>query len=284
MSKQTTQKKTVYDIVFDKIITQLEKGNIPWRKPWTSSKPRNGKSGRAYSGVNLLLLSWGNHSSDLWFTFKQVTEMGGKVKQGESATPIVFWQPIEKENEDGKKSKILILKYYNVFNLEQTEGIVISDEHAKNIEEIRKAEVLEAKQIVDNYADMPPLTHEGDKACYHPKLDIIKMPLKERFTKINEYYSTLFHEMAHSTGHEKRLNRKGVADFDAFGTEQYSEEELIAEFSSAFLCAHAGIDNTIENSAMYIKGWMQAIKSNPKILVNCASKAEKSVKYILNTA
>ena len=283
MSKQAT-KKTVYEIVYEKIVNQLAKGEIPWRKPWAESKQRNGKTGRPYSGINVLLLSWSEYSSDLWFTFKQVTEMGGTIQKGQSGTPIVFWQITDKEDENGKKSKSFFLRYYTVFNLEQTEGIVISKEHADNLEAMRKAELLEAEAIINSYADRPDVIPGGDRACYVPSKDVIHMPLKERFKSIGEYYATLFHEYAHSTGSENRLNRKGVAEFDMFGSTQYSEEELIAELSSAFLCAHAGIDNTLENSSAYINGWLKAFKDNPKMLVNCSGKAEKVVKYMLQTA
>lgn len=273
-------KSIAHEAVFNQIMDSLEKGVIPWRKPWKNSTPRNGLTNRKYSGINFFILSASGYADERWLTYRQVKELGGEVKKGEKSKQIVFWNILSKE-QDGKKKNIPLLKYFNVFNIEQTEGIEFSKEDIEKLEALRKAEIIEAEEIVNNYNDKPVTLFSHSFACYSPVEDKVKMPPKAQFLSTEAFYSTLFHEYAHSTGHEKRLNRKGITNFDSFGTLQYSEEELIAEFASAFLCNHAGIDNTLENSSAYIQNWMKAFKNNPEMIVSSANKAQKAVDYIL---
>ena len=273
-------KSVAHQAVFNQMIALMEKGQIPWRKPWKNSTPRNGFTNRKYSGINFFILSSSPYADERWLTYRQVKELGGEVKKGEKSRQIVFWN-ILKKDQDGKAKSIPLLKYFNVFNIEQTEGIVFSKEDIDKLEEIRKSEIIEAEDIIKNYADKPVTLFSHSFACYIPSQDTVKMPPKSKFEDIGEFYSTLFHEFAHSTGHEKRLNRKGVANSSSFGSESYSEEELVAEFGAAFLCNYSGIDNTLENSAAYLKGWMKAFKDNPEIIVSSANKAQKAVDYIL---
>jgi antirestriction protein ArdC len=203
--------------------------------------------------------------------------------KGQKSTPVVLWMPkaISEDNEGVRREKrILIFKMYHVFNFEQITGLKVSEKDEEKLKEARAKELIEAEEIIKLYTDKPPVEFGGDRAYYSPKHDKVQMPTKKQFNSTEEYYSTLFHEFAHSTGHETRLQRKGVAEFDAFGTTQYSEEELIAEFTSAFLCSKAQIDNTIANSTAYIQGWMKAFKENPKMIISCASKAQTACDYI----
>jgi antirestriction protein ArdC len=273
-------KSIAHEAVFNQMMTLMEQGTIPWRKPWKNSTPRNGFTNRKYSGINFFILASTPYADERWLTYRQVKELGGEVKKGEKSKQIVFWNILSKE-QDGKKKNIPLLKYFNVFNIMQTEGIKFTEEELKKLEEIRKSEIIEAEDIIEGYNDKPVTLLNHSYAFYSPLEDVVKMPHKTKFNSTEEFYSTLFHELAHSTGHEKRLNRKGIAQFDSFGTVQYSEEELIAEFTSAFLCNYAGIDNTLENSTAYIQGWMQAFKNNPEMIVSCANKAQKAVDYIL---
>jgi antirestriction protein ArdC len=273
-------KSVAHQAVFNQMIDLMEKGQIPWRKPWKNSTPRNGFTNRKYSGINFFILSATEYFDERWFTYKQITELGGTVKKGEKSRQIVYWNILKKE-QDGKSKSIPLLKYFNVFNFEQTEGIVFSKEDIAKLEEIRKSEIIEAETIVKNYADKPVTLFSHSFASYTPINDTVKMPPKTKFNSVEEFYCTLFHEYGHSTGHEKRLNRKGIANITSFGSESYSEEELIAEFTAAFLCNYSGIDNTLQNSAAYIQGWMKAFKSNPEMIVLCANKAQKATEYIL---
>jgi len=275
-------KSKAHEAVFNQMMSLMEQGHIPWRKPWKNSAPRNGSTNRRYSGINFFILSASGYADERWLTYNQVKELGGDVKKGEKSRQIVFWNILSKE-QDGKKKNIPILKYFNVFNIEQTEGIKFSKEELAKLEELRKSEVIEAEEIITKYSDKPKTLFNYSLACYSPTQDTVMMPDKAKFNTTEHFYATLFHEYAHSTGHANRLNRKGIANFDAFASEQYSEEELIAEFTSAFLCNYAGIDNTLENSTAYIQGWMKAFKNNPEMIISCANKAQKAVDYILGT-
>lgn len=265
-------KSIAYDAVYNQIMAQMEKGDIPWKKSWKESLPYNGKSGHRYNGINFFILSLAGYADPRWYTYKQATELGGTVKKGEKSRQIVYWNFLTKE-VDGKKKSIPLLKYFNVFNHQQIDGL--------KEEEKKVIELLDAEKIIEAYKDKPEIKHGFNYAAYQKASDLVKMPNKDMFDEVSEYYSTLFHELGHSTGHEKRLNRKSLTETELFGSETYSEEELIAEYLSAFLCAEAGIDNTIENSAAYIKGWMKCFKDNPEMIVHAASKAQKAADYIL---
>ena len=266
-------KTAAYDAVYNQIVNQMNKGTLPWRKAWKGSAPKNGKSGHKYSGINLFLLSCSGFADQRWFTYKQLSELGGKVKTGEKSHQVVFWQMSTYEDKNGDKKTIPFLKYYNVFNFEQIEGLKLEAEIGEAI--------ADADDIIESYKDKPNTVYGFSYAVYSVSQDEVKMPSKNQFNSIDAFYSTLFHEYAHSTGHSNRLNRKTLTETTKFGSDVYSEEELIAEFTSAFLCNQAGIDNTLENSAAYIKGWMKAFKDNPKMIVTAASKAQKAADYIL---
>lgn len=264
-------KSIAYDAVYNQIVAQMEKGIIPWRKSWKSARPCNAKTNRPYNGINFFLLTSSGFEDNHWLTYKQLKELGGNVKKGEKSRQVVFWQILSKE-EDGKKKSIPLLKYYNVFNVEQTEGVEISDEH-----DINNAINYDAEDVLKKY-NGPKVIFGGDQPCYIPSLDIIKMPAIEKFNSSNEYYSTMFHEQAHGTSHKSRMDRELNVNF---GSHNYSAEELLAEFTSAFLCNACGIDNTIEQSAAYLQSWMKAFQDNPSMIVHAASKAQKVADYIL---
>jgi len=262
-------KSIAHEAVFNQIMDSLEKGVIPWRKPWKNSTPRNGLTNRKYSGINFFILSASGYADERWLTYRQVKELGGEVKKGEKSKQIVFWNILSKE-QDGKKKNIPLLKYFNVFNIEQTEGI--------KVDTIELEPNLTAESIVEGYTDKPVIKYFGNKACYIPSKDEVNMPPVNFFDSVDEFYSTLFHELSHSVLHETRMNRKIDT---VFGSRLYTEQELEAEFSSAFLCNESGIDNTLENSAAYIQSWMKSFKDNPDIIITAASKAQKTADYIL---
>jgi len=266
-------KSVAYEAVCNQIIKKMEEGIIPWKKPWKCCRPCNAKTGRPYNGVNFFLLSMTDFGDNRWITYKQLQELGGNIKKGEKSTQVVFWQILNKD-DNGKNKSIPLLKYFNVFNIEQTEGV--------EWEKVQVDNNITADEIIEGYTDKPKIIHSADdRACYSPKQDVVRMPLKEAFDNTNYYYATLFHELAHSTGHKDRLARKGITDTAYFGDADYSEEELISELASAFLCNSAGIDNTTEQNAAYLQSWMKAFKDNPNMIVHAASKAQKAADYIL---
>lgn len=278
--------KSVYEMVTDRIISQLEQGVIPWEKPWTGirSGAYNRISKKPYSLLNQMLLQ---HKGE-YATFAQWQKLGGHVRKGEKSEIIVFWkiQPVEEEQEDGTKivRHIPLLRYYNVFHISQVDGVEpLPEEELHDIEPIEKAE-----NVLLDYWTKEDITVEhkaGNDAYYSPKRDLIHLPLFEQFTDANEYYSTAFHESVHSTMKESRCNRaedrKGK--LVAYGSDEYSKEELIAEIGSASLMNIIGIETTksFKNSSAYIQGWLSKLQSDVKFIVSASSKAEKAVKYIL---
>ncbi len=277
----------LYEIVTLKIIEALNEGVVPWRKPWNSSAhlPCNLKSNRPYRGVNMLLLGLSRFGDHRWLTFKQAQELGGMVKAGEKSTMVVFWKfpepkPDQPEPDRNAPRPVPILRYFNVFNVEQIEGLsvapVLATGNLSNKDRIDRAEILATSM------PNPPFVEErGIEAWYHPEKDMIRIPQITQFNSIDAYYATLFHELAHATGHPSRLNRKGVTEKIHFGIEGYSKEELVAELGSAFCCATVSLNNSlIQDSASYIQGWLSVLKGDPKMLVYAAAQAQKAADYI----
>jgi len=272
----------VYQYVTERIIQKMEQGTIPWQKGWNSIPALNYVTRKPYKGINKLLLDGGEY-----LTFNQVKQLGGKVKKGAKAEIVVFYtsykktekiKDVETGEEEEKEISIPVLKYYHIFNLKDVEGI------PSKLKKIEHEPIKEAEQVISGYKTCPEIVHENpDKACYYPFKDIINVPEKGFFRDINEYYSTLFHEMVHSTGHETRLKRFGNSpDEHMFGSDSYSKEELVAELGAAMLCEHVGILNrTIDNSAAYLQSWIKVLKDDMTLIVHAAGKAQKAVDYIL---
>jgi len=281
--------KSVYEMVTERIIEQLESGVIPWEKPWSGvrSGAYNRISKRSYSLLNQMLLK----NEGEYATFKQWSELGGKIKKGEKSEIVVFWKilPIEETQEDGTKviKQVPLLKYINVFHISQIEGVEpLQKEKLNDIEPIEQAE-----SILQDYWTREHITVEhikGDKAFYSPMRDLIQLPLFEQFKDANEYYSTAFHESVHSTMKESRCNRaeERKDKLVAFGSEEYSKEELVAELGSASIMNMLGIETrkSFRNSSAYIQSWLRVLKNDVKFIVSASSKAEKAVNYILNIA
>ena len=279
--------KSIYEMVTDRIIEQLEQGVIPWEKPWTGirSGAFNRVSKKSYSLLNQMLLK---HEGE-YATFKQWQDLGGKVRKGEKSEIIVFWKvlPIEEKQEDGTKTvkQIPLLRYINVFHISQVDGVEpLPKEELNDIEPIEQAE-----EVLKGYWEREHIKVEhvaGNKAFYSPNMDMIHLPLFEQFTNAEEYYSTAFHESVHSTMKESRCNREEErkGKIAAFGSEEYSKEELIAEIGSANLMNIIGIETrkSFRNNAAYIQNWLSVLKNDVKFIVSAAGKAEKAVNYILN--
>lgn len=295
---KTSPKPNIYQIVTDRIIDSLKQGIIPWEKPWKSPTvtggnfPRNFRTGKPYRGVNVFLLWASPYSSPFWLTFKQALELKGNVRKGEKGTQIVFYKqlatrtrkdttPAPIDNKDKDDRAPFVLTYYTVFNVEQCENLQIPTvEPVAPVAEIDTDETCEA--IVTGWQGRPALNltaqHEG-RAYYRPSTDAVHMPVRSRFVDAPHYYSTLFHELIHSTGHESRLTRSFG---QSFGDELYSKEELVAETGAAFLCAIAGIanDHTDRNTTAYIQNWIEKLQGDNRLIVQAAANAQKAVDLI----
>lgn len=281
-------KREVYEIVTQNIIDRMDAGHIPWQRPWNGEigLPRN-VAGRSYRGINVWILGAAGYQSPIWLTFNQARNLGGNVKRGEKATPIVFWKMLGRDVErpDGTLEPKLfpMMRYYSVFNLEQTENTGIKADTSSPFAEIKPLEHCEA--IVHGYRDKPRIVeqiHSDRPPCYSPSLDLIDMPLRSQFNSIEQFYTALFHEMGHSTGHESRLYRATLTKYACDNGSQ-NQEELVAEFCSGYLSATAGImsDALTENKAAYIQSWLKTIKEDRKMLVIAAAQAQKACDYIL---
>jgi antirestriction protein ArdC len=290
-----TEKFDIYKMITDKILSDIQNnGKLTWVKEWKTKRgqlPTNAVSKKPYEGINLFLLSLSHYSSPYYLSFKQVEELGGNVKKGEKATQVVFWKlnQYTKQNEQGETEtkNVPLLRYYNVFNLEQCENVTIKEKPAPEITYNENEIIENAENLIAEYTTREKINTkiiEQDRAFYRPSTDEITMPLLSQFSSGNAFYSTYFHEIGHSTGHEKRLNRKEVVGTINFGSCDYGTEELVAELTAAFLCAETGINNetTERNNSAYIKNWYNAIKADPKMFVMASARANKATKFVLN--
>src|SRR5262245_50938590 len=282
-------KDSVYQVITDRVMALREQGTVPWQKPWSGQEqaPRNLVSRKAYRGVNVFLLHALGYESPFWLSFKQAQELGGHVRKGEKSCPVVFWKWLDvegKQDEQGKAKRVPLLRYYSVFNVAQCDGIT-----APAIDGTRREHnpIEAAEQIVASMPKRPTIQHKWQLAFYSPDGDYVGMPEPELFNTHEDYYSVLFHELTHATGHESRLNRKGASGSDglwsAFGSTPYAREELVAEMGAAFLCGHAGIvERTIENSAAYVSSWLERLRNDVRLVVTAAAQAQKAADLILN--
>lgn len=279
--------ETIYQTITNRIIEKLEQGVVPWRKPWKPDRdgnvfPRNFITKKPYRGCNTFLLACQGYACNDWLTYNQAKAQGGNVKKGEKSSPIIFWNWITKEKNENEKDFFPCLKYYNVFNVEQCEGL--PKEAIKIPEEPISKPIEACENILSTLPlGMPKIFHNEQRAYYSPLRDFINMPTPDSFDTPESYYSVLFHELTHSTGHKSRLNREGVQGESRFGDAVYSKEELVAEFGASFLCGYSRIDaTTIDNSASYISNWLSKLRSDSKLIIQAGAQAQKAVDYILN--
>lgn len=271
----------VYQIITDRIIESLKDGKVPWHRPWTGGgTPCNAVSKKPYRGVNVFMTAMAGYSSPYWMTFNQCRDMGGMVRKGEKSTPIIFWKIdiVKDEDDEEKIRKNFILRYYNVFNAEQCDGLP-EDLYPAPAKAISDPEVDKAGQaVLKSYADKPKINTGKGGAYYRPSDDSIGIPNRSDFDDLQSYWAVLFHELTHSTGASRRLDR----DMGAINS-SYSYEELIAELGSAFLCAESGIGNEAigRNNVAYLQGWLSALGSNPEWIIKASAAASKAVDYML---
>ena len=320
MAKKTYKRKTnaeMYELITEKLVSQIEKsGKLPWQKPWKTAKttlrsgrvinpnePINYVSKRNYNGINFWLLQCNEYDSNYWLTFKQMQGLKGKLKQigtkengkpdFEKATSVIYWdiRKGNKENKDGEieEKTFYFLKYHNVWNFDQInfetqpKEIIVDVVENEEIQEIEPINAIET--IIKNIPNCASISQNGmSRAFYRPSTDSIHIPKISSFIGIEEYYSTLIHEIAHSTGHAKRLNRDTLINNIGMGSDIYSKEELVAELSASFVLGITGVSTkeTETNSAAYLQSWIKALKNDTKMIFWASKEATKATDYILN--
>ena len=276
---------TIAQEVTDRILDQLKAGVCPWKQPWTGGTgsklmPVNHVTGRAYSGVNVLLL-WiraqdAGYDNSRWLTYKQAQEAGGHVRKGEKGVRVVFVSTFERETQDGLE-RVPFLKAFTVFNVAQCEGLSVSAEPRKPVSENVRDD--DAEGFIR--ATGAVINHGEGRAYFKPSTDSIMIPDFETFGTSGAYYATVFHELGHWTGAPSRLDRQFGK---RFGDDAYAAEELVAELTSAFCCAELGIQNTAGADAAYIAHWLKFLTDHSTAILTAASKASKALEYLRGKA
>jgi len=279
MARTDKPRSDWYQDVTDRIIASLEAGPGEWSKPWKSlgvnGMPRNGSSNRQYNGINVWLLALSGYSDARWYTFNQAKALDANVRKGEKGTKIVFWQFISEKDENGVETgkKIPLLRVFTVFNAQQIEGL-------PNVEKAPEVDPTvgfeKAAEIVAALG--ATVSHGGDRACYIPSEDSIRLPEPGQFTNLAHYWSTTLHEIGHWTGHTSRLDRKLG---NRFGSNEYAMEELVAEITSAFTCAALGIEGELSHPE-YINNWLKVLRGDKYAVFGAAREAQKAAAFILN--
>lgn len=284
-----------YEQVTNLIIEHLERGVVPWRCPWNreTGRPRNFSTGKAYRGVNTILLGCRYAASPWWMTYRQASERGGHVRKGERGAMVVKYgtfdpkdaaPPTSEAAPEAKATKRGYLRSFTVFNATQIEGIEFpAPQQGPQLPPDQR--IAQAEAIVQQMPQRPVI-HEGrgTRALYRPSLDEVEMPTFGSFESAEAFHLTMFHELAHSTGHASRLNRPSLVQHDEFGGPVYSQEELVAEMASAFVGMEAGIvRDRHEQSAAYLNSWLAVLKAKDhrRWIVQAASQAALAADFIL---
>ncbi|MEH2484133.1 ArdC family protein [Bradyrhizobium sp. AZCC 2230] len=301
-------RKSLYDEVTAKIVAELEEGIVPWVQPWGSGAPsalglpRNAASGRAYSGINILIL-WGRlfdggFASQNWLTFRQATALGGSVRKGERGVGVCYanrFAPKERRARSASSGRgsgegqgrgqeqgageeactIPFLRRYTVFNVAQCEGL--PDHSLANAPELPEWQIVPEAEALTR-ATLADIRHGGDQAFYDPVADIVQLPPQPAFFDQINYYRTKFHELGHWTGHHSRLDRDQTG---AFGSKLYAIEELVAELTAAFVCATLSIQPTVRH-VDYIGNWIDVLRADNRAVFRAASKASKAADLLLS--
>lgn len=281
----------------ERLITEMEKGAAPWLKPWNNASgpspilaglPRNGSSGRRYSGINVLTLMLAaeaaGYTDDRWYTFKQLAAIGGNVK-GQKGTPIIWWKATEykRRNDEGEMElhKGMVMKTFTVFNHDQVTWS--DDEGPRRVRTVIKTvpwQTCEALQQQVKRLEAEAglgLSYGGNVAAYMPAIDRVVMPQVAQFKTASHHDATLAHELVHWTGHTSRLNRNLR---NAFGSADYAFEELVAELGAAFIAAELGFACPELRHAGYLQSWARKLRDQPKALSKAAALASKAVDLI----
>jgi antirestriction protein ArdC len=297
---QAKPKPDSYQLISDRFIAALEEGRRPWQEPWTTGGlPKSAATGKSYRGLNTLLL-WmtsaeRGYASPWWCTARQANALGGHVRKGQTAengcgaTWITKWgdftrRDAEPDPETGEKLKSRYLKVYPVFNSEQVDGLPdrFYPEHG-DIERAERPEAVLAAYQATGTA--PEIRHDvHGEAYYSPRADVIRLPEPGEHISTAEYYSTLFHELGHATGHPDRLARPGIKIAEPRTKHEYGEEELVAEIAASMMCSESGVQtpDSQENSEAYVVGWAQQIRADKRLVVHAAAQAQKAADVVLD--
>mgnify|MGYP003644592738 FL=1 len=303
----------IFEKINKAVIEGLKAKGLSWFKPWRAGQqnaPFNLATDRFYNGFNIFILNYEmvdkGYEYNQWLTFKQVSAKGGKVVKGSKSTEVYFWQIGYLDNSTGKfvvpkliKSinpnermadgklrylKTFSVKFYKVFNVSQCEGVepkLMEDTTSDVTNEPNVVAETLSQSYIDKQGSLK-LVHLEDSAYYSPNRDIVNMPKLDTFIDADSYYKVLFHELAHSTGHKDRLNRKTLLEVNKWGDNTYAKEELVAEISSMYLVGMLGLNpkDNESNSQAYIKGWCNYLEDKPKECVYAMQQATKVVDYI----
>ncbi len=281
----TTTPIDVYQIITDRIIAQLEQQVVPWRKPWTEAgHPQNLLTKRLYTGMNTWLLGSLGYSQNYFLTWKQLKAVGGSVIKGEKGHLVIFWKKLQNEqtvpDAEQQKPKFL-LRYFYVFNIAQCDHLpevfsIPYPPHTIN-------QIGACDEVIERMTNCPVIKHGKQAPYYDPLMDYINLPRQGSFDSAESYYGTLFHELIHSTGHQSRLNRKEIVEPNKYGSDPYSIEELTAEIGACYLNSVTGISGKeFDNSVAYIKGWIDQLRNDKRMLVYASGQAQRATDYILN--
>jgi len=280
----------LYNEVTARILTELQNGAAPWVKPWSATPgkniPHNAATGNAYSGCNVILLwmAQGEFTSPRWLTFKQALDLGGHVRKGEkSRATICKVLQLQGKPKDGEAEgdRFTTIKAYAVFNVDQCDGLpetILNPEPAKARHDDERDATID-EFIAASGADFRDDVG-GDRAYFSPSRDFIAMPAFAAFKSANNYYATAFHELAHWTGHTTRLDRSFGK---RFGDRAYAAEELVAELTSAFLCAEFSIDGELRHAG-YIQNWIELLRDDARAFFTAASKAQAAAQFLRDRA
>lgn len=271
------------------VLKEVETGDAQWLKPWGVGEcrglPVNGLTKKPYRGANILALLCTPFKSREWYTFKQVSVIGGKVKRGSKGTKIFFFtlkEVVVKDDEDDKEDKhnykVPIFKAYTVFNREQIDGL--PDEDAtETLPEVSTGEIF---RDCESLMSLSQWYEDETSAYYQPTEDEIHVPSRRVFKDEQSFWGTCLHELGHWTGHESRLSRAGITTPSGFGTQKYAREELIAELTSWLLAVTLGTPHEPQQNGAYIRSWLQDFKDKPKEIYIAVNQAQKAVDYLLN--
>ena len=290
--------------VTNDIIRLLEQGVAPWQKPWqlgaaSLGMPMNPTTSKTYRGGNALhLMATGlrkGYTDPRWMTYRQASERGWQVRQGEKGTQIEFWEvkssadrtrphcPDDRDegrtSADGgtdREKTRLVHRVYTVFNAKQMDGIpAYAPKQHVPFEAVQAGE-----QILENSGAQ--LVHDQpDRAFYNRAQDRIHLPPKEAFKDAASYYGTALHELAHFSGHPSRLNRPTLLESYRFGDVNYAKEELRAELASVFMAAERGIPHNPEQHAAYVGSWIQVLQQDKHEIFRAAHDASAMTDYLL---
>ena len=275
--------RDVHQIISGRVIEFLEQGTVPWRIPWTQAGvPKNLITGRAYRGINTMLLASLGYERNLFVTSKQLKEINASIRPDEKPHLVTYWNYSDRETaakEEAGTKRQGMLRYYLVYNIAQCVGI--PEELVKPVEPVNFP-VLACEKIVEEMLQKPSIRHKDPEAYYDCLDDYVNMPKQKSYVNDEAYFSVLFHELAHSTGHHTRLDRMGLVQMSEYGGNEFSQEELIAEMATGYLHSLTGITGTYKHYTEHIEGWAGRMRCDKHLAINAATQAQRAVDFILN--